>query len=291
MKIDQADNLRQKMEKTVQQEKQAETIAFISGKGGVGKSNIAINFAIQLAKKNCCVLVIDLDVGMGNIDVLLGMRAKYSIIDALEHGQPIEQVIQEGPGNIDYIAGGSSLMKLFVLNNEYEHYFLSIFAILVQKYDYLIFDLGAGLTEESLFFIQASDEVILITTPEPTAITDGYSIVKTLVTYEQDLPIHVVMNRSFSTRGGSKALDQFGEIVTTFLHQSISKLAIIPDDSFVREAVMHQVPFSIKFKKCAATKAMEKMAMTFMNKHMVETEEKPLSFIHKLRHLLGVKKL
>lgn len=291
MTNDQAKNLRKKMKMNVQLQKQAKTIAFISGKGGVGKSNVAINFAIQLAKRNHRVLIIDLDVGMGNIDVLLGMRAKHSIVDALEHNHSIEQVIQKGPGDIDYIAGGSSLTKLFMLNNEYEHYFLSVFAILVQKYDYLIFDLGAGLTEESLFFIRASDEVILITTPEPTAITDGYSIVKTLVKYTQNLPIHVVMNRSISIWGGTKALDKFSEIISTFLHLPISKLAIIPDDSLVREAVMHQVPFSIKYRKSSATKAIEKMTSTFLNKGAVETTERPLSFIHKLSHLLGGKKL
>ncbi len=282
---DQANSLRSQMHHSTKGSPTAKTIAFISGKGGVGKSNIAINFAISLSKKKYNVLMIDLDVGMGNIDILLGVQAKHTIVDVLEKKLSLMNIVETGPENISYIAGGSSFTNLFTLNHQHMHYFLSEFDILVQKYDYILFDMGAGITKESLFFILSSDEAILVTTPEPTSIMDGYSMIKHLTQEAPNMPIHVVMNRSLSFKGGTKALRQFERVVQSFLKRPINKLAIIPDDKSVREAVMKQQPFALCNNSSPATKAIENMTDAYETGKNIVTYKTPLSFIHKMKQL------
>lgn len=281
---DQANRLRRRMKQSEQSTNVARTISFVSGKGGVGKSNIAINFSLELSKRNYKVLMIDLDVGMGNIDILLGVQPRHTIVDMLKEKYSIESIIEKGPENLAFIAGGSSLSNLFALSDEHMHYFLAEFDILVQKYDYIIFDMGAGITKESLFFILSSDEAILVTTPEPTSITDGYSMIKHLNKEAPSMPIHVVMNRSLSHRNGTKALHQFERVVHSFLQRSITKLAIIPDDKVVREAVMKQQPFTLYNKNSNVSKSVQSMVRLYITGQEVPSTKHPLSFIHKMRH-------
>lgn len=285
MRNDQANRLRNQMNHSKNDPSIAKTISFVSGKGGVGKSNIAINFALELIQANHHVLMIDLDVGMGNIDILLGVQAKHTLVDALEQNLRLEEIVEKGPEGLAYIAGGSSFTRLFTLNDKHMHYFLSEFDILVQKYDYIIFDMGAGITAESLFFILSSDEAILITTPEPTSITDGYSMVKHLTKEAPNMPIHVVMNRSASLKNGTKALHRFDKVVQSFLNRPIHKLAIIPEDKLVREAVMKQQPFTISSKHSQASRAIKKMLYTYLRKSECNTNKSPLSFIQKVKQL------
>lgn len=285
MMSDQANSLRNQMDQSTEDSSSAKTIAFISGKGGVGKSNIAINFAISLSKRNYNVLMIDLDVGMGNIDILLGVQAKHTIVDVLEKKLSFINIVETGPENISYISGGSSFTNLFTFNQQHMHYFLSEFDILVQKYDYILFDMGAGITKESLFFILSSDEVILVTTPEPTSIMDGYSMIKHLTQEAPSMPIHVVMNRSLSIKSGTKALNQFERVVQSFLKRPVNKLAIIPDDKSVREAVMKQQPLSLSNKSSQVIQAIEHMTDAYETGKNIETYKTPLSFIHKMKQL------
>lgn len=279
---DQAKALRDHMQTSGKVE-QAQTISFISGKGGVGKSNIAINFAIQLAKKKYRVLLVDLDVGMGNIDILLGVQPKRTFVDALKYRLAFEDIIEHGPGEIDYIAGGSSFTQLFMLNNAHRHYFLSQFDILVQKYDFVLFDMGAGITNESLFFILAADEIMLVTTPEPTSLTDGYSMIKILSQHSIQMPLHIIMNRSTSNKIGKTTLNRFEHIVQSFLQMPIMKLAIIPDDSSVGDAVMRQRPFTMDRKRTKVTIALEEMAATYLESRTNDPKTTPLSFIQKMK--------
>src|SRR5690625_5265006 len=165
---DQAERLRHKLSPN---KKQAKTIAFASGKGGVGKSNTALNFAIELQDRNFSVLLVDLDIGMGNIDILLGSSSKYTIINFFTEFIPIHGIIESGPKGLSYIAGGANLNDMMHLDDDKLDYFFKQYNMLANTYDYIIFDLGAGITDAILSFILAADECFIITTPEPTAIT------------------------------------------------------------------------------------------------------------------------
>src|SRR5690625_1210755 len=142
---DQASKLRQTM-RSRRANRQAKTIAVVSGKGGVGKSNFTLNFALKLIEQKKSVLIIDLDIGMGNIDILLGLQSKHSIVQMYENNLPIHDIIEVGPNSISYIAGGSGLSKLFDLDEVKLNYFLNQFNKISTEYDYIFFDMGAGAT-------------------------------------------------------------------------------------------------------------------------------------------------
>src|SRR5690625_2101589 len=240
MKHDQAAHLRRKINHT-NKKNHGKTISIVSGKGGVGKSNIAINFSLELMNNRKKVLLFDLDVGMGNIDILLGLQAEYTVIDMLEKRLSVYDIIEHGPYNLAYIAGGSAINKLFSMDEAEANYFLEQYNELQHDYDYIIFDMGAGATNESMFFILASDECFAVTTPEPTSITDAYGMIKHIVNYKPKMPIYIIMNRCSTQKNGQKAMNRFRQVISRFLHIDGHPMGVLPHDKIVSMAVMRQI--------------------------------------------------
>ena len=149
-----------------------------SGKGGVGKSNFTLNFALTLQSKGYKVLVFDADIGLANIDVLMGISSKYNLYHLLKKEKTIWEIIQKGYNDLEFIAGGSGFNDLLRLTDEELDYFAEQVMQLNGYVDFIIFDTGAGLSKETLKFILAAEEAIVVTTPEPTSITDAYAIIK-----------------------------------------------------------------------------------------------------------------
>src|ERR1700730_163503 len=148
---DQAQNLRLRLDK-LKTRKQTKAISVISGKGGVGKSNFSLNFSISLSQKGKTVLLFDMDIGMGNIDILMGNTTSKNIVHFFEEGLSIQDVITKGPADISYIAGGTGLSKIFQLDNEMVDHFFIEFEKILEDYDYIVFDMGAGISEDSVPF-------------------------------------------------------------------------------------------------------------------------------------------
>lgn len=280
---DQAVNLRRQMNPDSTHE--ARTISIVSGKGGVGKSNFAINFSLALLKQHKKVLLIDLDIGMGNIDILLGLQAKHTVIDMLNDHLSIHDIIEKGPLGLSYIAGGSSLAEFFQLNNEKMDYFLTQYKELDRLYDYILFDMGAGATEDSLFFILSSDECIVITTHEPTAIMDAYSMIKHIINNQRNLPIYAIINRCSSVKNGKQTLARFQHVVSQFLNINIQTLGLIPEDKFVFKAVMRQTPYLLFNPKAPASVAIEQIAQNYVSHSFELNQRKPFSFIHRFKKM------
>lgn len=278
---DQAANLRLKLLRK-HKKLSAKTLAIVSGKGGVGKTNFALNFALSLCQENKKVLVFDLDIGMGNIDVLLGKSSKYSIVNMFENNLSVYDIIELGPLTLSYVAGGSGQDHLFHLTEEKFQYFLEQLEAVFYQYDFILFDMGAGITRESLNFILAVDECIIVTTPEPTSLTDAYSMMKHILMIEA-LPFHLVINRVTSERQGEILMNRLTNTVKRFLHQDIIPLGIIPDDQAVTNSVLIQQPFLLHKPKSRVSLIIKQMTKQFLGEEVKERMDE--GFLSKLKRL------
>ncbi|WP_404351509.1 MinD/ParA family protein [Sutcliffiella horikoshii] len=291
---DQARALREQVKKskessqedaTLRQE--ARAVAVMSGKGGVGKSNFSLNFSLSLQKKGYNVLLFDMDIGMANIDILLGVTQRYSILHLFERNLSLEEIVQKGPEGLSYIAGGSGLKDIFHFDEQKRNQFLSQLQRLSIQYDYIIFDMGAGITSESLQLILSCNEIILISTCEPTAMTDAYSAMKFIHNHDQKIPFQLVVNRAISAKHAMNTAVRLQSVSQKFLNRSLSHLGSLPDDKNVTLAVMEQTPFVLRFPNSHVSRAVQDIASNYLLGHDTTATKKTNSFIHKLRRLFG----
>ncbi|WP_053360821.1 MinD/ParA family protein [Bacillus sp. FJAT-27251] len=264
--IDQARQLREKVRQKESQAEQRRTriIAVTSGKGGVGKSNFAVNFALSLVKQDKKVLIFDVDLGFANVDVLLGRSPNETIATMLEKDLSVWDIIEEGPEGLLFISGGTGFNDLFSFDENRMNKFLHELSAIQGHVDYIILDTGAGLSQENLRFILAADEVILVTTPEPTAVTDAYAVVKMVHSTDQNVVMKLIINQCTSEKEGIQTAANFKKVTERFLNKSISTLGFIPSDAHVASSVKRQAPFLLSFPNCQAAKAVQHIACEFL---------------------------
>ena len=265
--LDQAENLRRLANKD-NSKKKAKIITITSGKGGVGKSNFVVNMGITLHKKGKKVLIFDADIGMGNDDVLMGALPSYNVFDLLE-GKDINEVVVEGPYGINLLPGGSGINYIENLEEEERLAFIEKLTSL-DKYDYIFIDTGAGINKNVLAFIACSEETIVITTPEPTSLTDAYSLIKATDHFKLTNTANVIVNRAFSIKDGEETYNKLKRAVEKFLTIKVNYLGSISEDRKLVEGVRAQVPFTILHPKCDASKSIERISNKLIGNASVE---------------------
>ena len=264
--MDQAQQLRNiiKMNQPSQQRPLARVITVTSGKGGVGKSNTAINLAIQFTKLGQRVIILDADFGLANIEIMFGTVPRYNLSDLIYQGKDITEIITWGPGNVGFISGGSGIAGMSNLSRDYLTYIIQNLAKLDSIADIIIVDTGAGISDAVLEFLVASGEILLITTPEPTSITDSYSLVKALNRHPRYLremtQIKIIANRVEDPQDGKNLYAKLNAVVARYLKVPISFLGSIPQDAKLSAAVMQQMPVSLADPAAKSAKAYEQMA-------------------------------
>lgn len=281
---DQAESLRLRLQRKHGLKPKTKAIAVVSGKGGVGKSNFSLNFSISLSKHGFSVLLFDMDVGMGNLDILMGKSSEKTIVDYLTGDAPLTDIIREGPEGIKYIGGGSGLSQL--VNLERMGTLSEELDTFLEDYDYLIFDMGAGINEESLKFLLSVHEIIVITTPEPTALMDAYAIMKYLYIADAKLPFHIVANRTHSFQEGDATIKRLSDVVKKFLDREPHWLGILPDDREVQQAVSRQIPFMTYNPKSKASLALEEIVDRFIKGISEIPVKQSESFVSRLKKFL-----
>ncbi|CAM4247776.1 MinD/ParA family protein [Paenibacillus tarimensis] len=239
-------------------------ITVTSGKGGVGKSNFSLNFALSMQKLGKRVLVFDADIGMANIDVLMGCSTPYNLYHLLKRDKTIWDIIHEGPLGLHFIAGGSGFKDLLDLSDEELDYFGSQIDKLHGHYDFILFDTGAGLSRETVKFIVAAQETIVVTTPEPTSITDAYALIKMVKSMNHEVDFKLIVNRAMDNREGRQTADKIGLVAKQFLQMEIPVLGVVMDDPSVTKAVKKQVPFTLAFPSGSASRGVEEIARRFL---------------------------
>ncbi|MCR4940014.1 MAG: MinD/ParA family protein [Treponemataceae bacterium] len=221
-------------------------IAVTSGKGGVGKSNISVNLAIAFAQTGKKVVLIDGDLGMANVNVLLGITPKANLLDVLNKKKKMKDIILNTELGIQIIAGANGFSTIANLNNEQRDFFADEFTTL-SSFDIIIIDTGAGVSENVLRFIEAADEAYVVTTPEPTAITDAYGLIKIIATEfsNSQIVMKLIVNKVHSADEGKRIAERIITIVAQFLNAPVEYLGFIYDDSVVTSSVLRQKPFMI----------------------------------------------
>ena len=281
---DQAEKLRMKVLES--QGALGRSIAVVSGKGGVGKSNFSTNFAVELAKLGKKVVVLDMDIGMGNVHILIGKTARFSLMDYLEGSVSLEEAMYEGPYNLQYISGGSGLSSVVEWSKEMFDLLIDAFEELQKSYDYVLFDMGAGAANWSIDLLTSIDEIIVISTAEPTSITDAYSMMKYIHLKDQYKTFYLLCNRAYSKEEGQETLIRLKNTMQRFLSKNVNLLGSLPEDPVVRKAVREQVPFSISYPNASISKTLHEIVNHFVL-HQTKEIHARNTFLSKLRSIFS----
>lgn len=256
--LDQAENLRA-LAYGKENIRRPKIITVTSGKGGVGKSNLVVNLSIAIQKLGKNVLIFDADVGMGNDDVLMGFMSRYNVFDVVYKNMNIDEVTVTGPFGVRLLPGGSGLSRLEEMTAEQREDFIKKLNGL-EDIDYIIMDTGAGINRSVLGFISCCDELIIITTPEPTSITDAYSLLKVVNHFKLKAAAKIVVNRVMDIEEGIATYEKFNNAVETFLKMKLEHLGSISEDKKLVQAVRKQEPFILKYPNSSASKDVEELA-------------------------------
>ncbi len=248
----------------------ARVITVTSGKGGVGKSNTAINLAIHFKKMGQRVIILDADFGLANIEIMFGAVPKHNLCDLIYQGKNIKDIITWGPGDVGFISGGSGIAGMSNLSVDYLNYIIRNLAELDSIADIIIVDTGAGISDAVLEFLVASGEILLITTPEPTSITDSYSLLKALGRHprydRENTRVMMIANRVEREEEGKILFKKLYSVVQRFLKLPMTYLGSIPYDQLLSRAVMQQVPVSIANPNAKSALSYERIAARLLDK-------------------------
>ncbi len=235
-------------------------ITVTSGKGGVGKTNITVNLGISFAKMGYRVVIIDADLGLANVDVVMGKMSKYNLSDVINSNRDIVEILEEGPEGVKFVSGGSGVSQLLKLSSSQMVDLMMKLGALDEVADIILIDTGAGLSDTVLSFVHAAKEVLLVTTPEPTSITDAYALIKTITSRDKNKVIKVIVNRAENPSEAFNILDKLNIVCEKFLGIKLQKLGFVLNDTAVIKAVKSQQPFVISYGKSEAAKNVSEIA-------------------------------
>jgi flagellar biosynthesis protein FlhG len=241
-------------------EPRTHVIAVTSGKGGVGKSNVVANLAVALAKSGKQVLVLDADLGLGNLDVLLGLAPRYTIEHVLSGTQRLTDILLEGPAGIHVLPASSGVPHLTVLTESQQLMIQEQLAQLSMEMDVLLIDTGAGISPTVTFFAASAHESVVVVSPEPTSLTDAYALIKVLSRQYRERRFKVLVNQAKSPREAGEVFRKLDRAADRFLDVVIDYVGFIPDDDYVPLAVMQQKAVCDLFPGAPASQAFARLA-------------------------------
>jgi len=268
----------------------AKVLAITSGKGGVGKTNIAVNFAISLRLLGYKVLILDVDFGLANVDIITGTYIKKTISDCIKSDLDIDKVINEGPEGIKIISGGSGFYELSIMNEKNIEKFLNLVEKLESTMDYIIIDTGAGVSNTVLKFVMAAEEAIIVTTPEPTSIMDSYTMIKALILNGYDGRLNILANIVNNRKEAYDIYNKLETVSKNFLNCKLNFLGYIEKSDTILKAVRNQIPFVILNPKDSVSKSIKVIALKFADTNSYMINNKKGKFAERLKKLLFMKR-
>lgn len=236
------------------------TIAITSGKGGVGKSNLALNLALALAQLGKRVALLDADIGLANIEVLLGVTPRYNLRHVIYGCYSLMDISIPGPLGTLIVPGGAGLQEMADLDSYQREKLLREIATLESQADVLIIDTGAGIGRNVLAFVLAAEEVIIVLTPEPTSLADGYAMLKAIKQAKPWAKVGLVINRVSGFAEATRVAQRIQKVSREFLGAEVSLLGGISEDFKVGQAVRQQQPVGLLYPQCSAYQDIQRIA-------------------------------
>ncbi len=265
-------------------------IAVTSGKGGVGKTNISVNLALAMANKGKNVLLFDADMGLANVDVMLGMMPQYTLLHVLNGQKTLAEIITEAPGGIRIVASGSGgVQELADLNESQRGKFLTALQELQHQAEVILIDTGAGLHRNVLAFALAAEEVVIVTTPEPTALMDAYGMIKILHREKREPQIQVVVNMAGSQLEADEAGQKLTVLSKRFLDLKVEYLGFILRDPGMVRAVKEQKPVMLSSPMGPSALSLNRLAEILLSGKSKAGEGNLLQFFKKVTQIFGGK--
>lgn len=235
-------------------------IAIASGKGGVGKSSSCVNLALALAREGQRVMILDADLGLANVDVLLGLQPTFDLSHVLSGQRTLEEIIVEGPQGIRIVPAASGVREMMNLNGSDHEDLIRGFGALRDEIDVLLVDTAAGIGDSVMFMASACQEVIVVSCNEPAAITDAYALIKLLQRHEGIERFQILSNRIESTQDGLSMFSKLAVASERFLNVQLRYLGGVPEDPLVRRAIEQQRPVLDAYPGSIASRAYQRIA-------------------------------
>ena len=235
-------------------------LSLTSGKGGVGKTCVSVNLGYWLAKKGAKVLLLDADLGLANVDVVLGLRSEYTLQHVLSGEKSISEILLKGPGGMSILPAGSGVAELADLSEEAKIQLFNELESMNEPFDYLLVDTGAGISRTGLYFNNAVQDIVLVATPEPTSITDAYALMKVLSEQRKGYRFRILANMVENETEGRNVYRRLSSVSDKYLDVSTSFLGHIVTDPNVVHAVRKQTALSVAFPKSPASRCLRNLA-------------------------------
>lgn len=236
-------------------------LAITSGKGGVGKTNVVAGLAMSLALKGERVAVLDADFGLANLDILLGLSPQYTLEHVLRGERVLEEILVEGPMGIQVIPASSGIQELTRLDASAELRLIQGLQRVAQQRDWLLIDTAAGIHDSVVKLLMAAQEVILVTTPEPTSLVDAYAMVKVVHLRDPKKSIWLLVNNAQGEDEAEETIEQLQAATQRFLGRELKLLGMVPSDSHLLQAVRQQRGVVELYPRCPATRAFQNLAV------------------------------
>jgi flagellar biosynthesis protein FlhG len=250
--MDQATHLREMARRSV---RRAQTIAITSGKGGVGKTNLAVNLATVLANMRRRVVLLDADLGLANADIVCGVQPKYNLAHVVAGQRTIQDVITPVPAGFSLVAGASGLARMADLSDNERKRLVTELETLQDSADIVIIDTGAGIGRNVVAFTSAADQVVIVTTPEPTAITDAYAVMKVMVrcgAMGNSAKLSAIINQARNREEAKAVYERIAGVSRQFLKTDIAFGGFVTSDACVQQSVRKRIPFVQQFPQSSA---------------------------------------
>jgi len=239
------------------------SIAITSGKGGVGKSNVAVNFGLKLAQQGKRVLLFDADLGLANIDILFGFVAKHNVADVLDGKFHLRDIMVEAAEGMKVLPSTSGLLQLENPSQSELSKLAEQMDEVSEDFDVLLLDTGAGLRSTALFFCNAAEEVLVITTPEPTAITDAYAMIKVLTTEYDVNGIKLLVNEAIDDQEGRQVFNKLATVTKTHLDSKLDYAGMVTKDAHLEKAVRKRKPVVQSYPSAPSSQSFHLLAERF----------------------------